>query len=198
MSVGVQVKISSEAEGLLLRLGNQPGLMRALTREMEVQMDGDDGLRTHIITKHLNAQPHPSDPSNHELGRVTSRLANSVYATTESTATTVDGHIGSNVAYAAIDEYGGTIKRVLLAGSVRLRADRKGNLLKGVSRFARKADSSKGKAHKQFVNVPFAGGKRYETVMPERAPFRTGISEKIDDMGKGLSEAVVDYWAGQV
>jgi len=198
MSVGVQVKISSEAEGLLLRLGNQPGLMRALTREMEVQMDGDDGLRTHIITKHLNAQPHPSDPSNHELGRVTSRLANSVYATTESTATTVDGHIGSNVAYAAIHEYGGTIKRVLLAGSVRLRADRKGNLLKGVSRFARKADSSKGKAHKQFVNVPFAGGKRYETVMPERAPFRTGISEKIDDMGKGLSEAVVDYWAGQV
>jgi phage gpG-like protein len=197
MSVAVQVKISNEATALLMRLGNQPALMRAITKEMNNQMLGDDGLRTHIITQHLNAQPHPSDPSNHELGRVTSRLANSVYATTEGTATTVESHIGSNVKYARIHEYGGTIKRLQLAGSVHLRTDAKGNLLKGVARFASKKVNKKGELkHKRFLNVPYAGGKRFEIVMPERAPFRTGIAEKIDDVGKGISEAIVNYWGG--
>jgi phage gpG-like protein len=200
MSVGIQVKISSEAEGLLLRLGNQPGLMRALEREMKVQMDGDDGVRQHIVQNHLRADPHPTDPSEHTLGVKTRLLSNSTNSETsviDTTPTTVTAHIGSNVSYARIHEYGGIIKRVLLAGSVHLRADRKGNLLQGVSRFARKTDSSKGKAHKQFVNRPFAGGKRYEIVMPERAPFRTGIAEKLDDMGRGLSGAIIKYWGGE-
>jgi phage gpG-like protein len=199
VSVGIQVKISSEAEGLLLRLGNQPGLMRALEREMKVQMDGDDGVRQHIVQNHLRASPHPTDPSEHTLGRVTSLLANSTNSATsaiDATATTITAHIGSNVEYARIHEYGGTIKRLQLAGSVHLRADRKGNLLKGISRFARKFDSSKGKAHKQYVTRQF-GSKRYEVVMPERAPFRTGIAEKIDDMGRGLSQAIIKYWGGQ-
>lgn len=197
MSTALSITITPTAQALLQRIGNPQALLIHVQKAMQVAMDGDDGVRTNVVEKHLSAHPHPTDPKDHSLGVVTNRLRSSVWTTTTPTATGVDARIGSNVVYAPLHEYGGTVKRVMLAGSVRLRADAKGLLLKGVARFASKKSNKKGELkHKRFVNVPYAGGKRFEIVYPERAPFRTGVAEKLDDMGQAVSKAIVDYWKG--
>jgi phage gpG-like protein len=223
VSVAVQIKISNEAEALLQRFNNSAALSRTVVQAMRVAMEGDDGLKTHIITKHLNAQPHPSDPSNHELGRVTSRLANSVYTTTAATATGVESHIGSNVKYAAIHEYGFN-GNVMVAGHIRKRSVMLKFLAAEEKLKFKKPKREKGERPASYDERVFEAERIFNlelssrtrgtvqrkvrvgdvTVrthqrqmnMPERSPFRTGIAEKIDFMGKSLSDAIVWHLMG--
>ncbi len=61
-----------------------------------------------------------------QILRDTGRLMNSISHTVGDNEVT----IGTEVEYAAIHQFGGTIKRTLAAGKVRLRADAKGNLIR--------------------------------------------------------------------
>lgn len=87
--------------------------------------------------------------------------------------------IGSNKVYAAIHQFGGTIKKAARSGTLRLRTDAKGNLLRqgSVGRSLpgpKTALASQGavfarKAHKRFVERHFTTGAHTATV-PAR-PF---------------------------
>lgn len=74
--------------------------------------------------------------------------------------------VTSNIAYAKIHQFGGRIVRVTQPGTVKLRTDRKGNLI-------RQADYKnlavfKGKNHKLVKEVKKSFGKRYSIYIPKR------------------------------
>lgn len=82
--------------------------------------------------------------------------------------------IGSNVPYAAIHQFGGTIDRAPYGGKLRLRTDRKGNLLRRgkngkLATFAREEGSKRGKAHKNYVERQYQV-QAYQIHIPAR-PF---------------------------
>lgn len=125
-----------------------------------------------IQEKRLTGQG-PFPVSEGRLGVRTNRLRSSLRATA---AQTQDGEvtatIGTNVVYAAIHEYGGVIERTVKPGSVRLRTDKKGNLLTrgNLAIFAKRS-------HKLAKEVSYAGGKQYRIVMPARHWFSKGIAD---------------------
>lgn len=92
--------------------------------------------------------------------------------------------VGTNVVYAAIQHFGGTIEKPERSGSLRLRTDAKGGLLrqgslKGGMIGPKSALASKGavfakKGHKRFVERTFTAGA-HEITIPAR-PF-LGLSE---------------------
>lgn len=184
------INIGPEAEALARRLADTAGLKTAIGREMDAQNDLTIG---HISTARMrgnNNKPFPV--SDHKLGIRSAKLVQSIHATKSvATGDGVQSSIGSNIKYAGIHEFGGTIKRVLLAGSVRLRTDRAGNLLRQgkngkLAVFARKS-------HKRFTTASFSGGKRFETVIPARAPFRHGIQDRLDETGKAVGGAIIRF-----
>ena len=76
--------------------------------------------------------------------------------------------IGSNLVYAAIHQFGGKIKREASSGSVRLRTDRKGALVRqGSDGKASNLAVFAGKKHKQAVEKAFTRDA-YEFDMPAR------------------------------
>jgi len=83
--------------------------------------------------------------------------------------------IGSNVKYAAIHEFGGEIKRTTKDGSVRLRTDRSGNLIRQANNGSLAVFAKK--THKRFRQVGYVGGKQYTIKIPARAPFGHGIAD---------------------
>ncbi|MBS0476840.1 MAG: phage virion morphogenesis protein [Proteobacteria bacterium] len=114
--------------------------------------------------------------------------------------------VGSNKAYAAIHQFGGTIDRAPYSTRVRLRTDRKGNLIrqgdegsaKGRAVFARENGA---KAHKQFREtwhtvdayqvtipsrpyLPFTGTSAGATLQPEAA------QSVLDAISSMLSDAL--------
>lgn len=187
----IDIKLSDEAKGLLNRIQDTAGMNRAIARELDVQLNLIVG---HIVAKRMTGTG-PFPVSEHRLGVRTGLLRRSL-RTSKATVVgnVVTGAIGSNVRYAGIHEFGGTIKRVLLAGSVRLATDHKGNLLRQgpngkLAVFARKS-------RKSVATVPFAGGKRYEITIPARAPITTGIQDKATETGNAISGAIIRFWNG--
>ncbi len=105
MPTTVEIKMSPEAERLILRLENQRGLGDALCKTIDFQ---NELTVSYIQTQKLSGQA---------LNRVSSRLFKSIR---RSKAVIRGGEIvssiGSNVSYAAIHEFGGTTKpHVILA-----------------------------------------------------------------------------------
>ncbi len=107
----------------------------------------------------------------------------------------VKSAIGDNVVYAAIHEFGGRIVRKARSGTVRLRTGGRGG---GVLDELLKGPGGRGaifasKHHKQVREVAYEA-KEHEINIPERAPFRTGIGERIDAYGKSISADLVAAW----
>lgn len=130
-------------------------------------------------------------PRPEKLGVRSDRLWKSIRRNDASAdGNTITSSIGTNVEYAAIHEFGGTIRRVQLAGSVRLRTDAKGNLIRnerGGAVFA-------SKKHKRAQNAPYAGGKRFDIVMPARPYLRPAIQDRVPFYEKRISAAIVAAW----
>lgn len=187
MSATVEFKISGDAQAVLNRLTGK-SVLTAIARELDAQVQL---TVAHIVEKRLTGKG-PFPVSENRLGERTHLLRNSL----RGIKVTVDGDtitasIGSNVKYAGVHEFGGTIKRVLLAGSVRLATDRKGNLLRQGKNgklvvFARKS-------RKSVQTVSFLGGKRFEITIPERAPIRTGIADRQAEIGVAVSKAIITF-----
>ena len=129
--------------------------------------------------------PFPADE-----GRLGVRSARLVQSATRFPAqisgTTVTSSLGSNVRYAGIHEFGGTIRRVVKPGKVRLRTDRKGELLKrgNLATFARKS-------HKGVREISYAGGKEYTIAIPARAPFGHGLADSGEDFEREIGAALL-------
>ena len=132
----------------------------------------------------------PFPPSEGRLGVRSGRLRQSVRTTPATIeGTQVTTALGTNVVYAAIHEFGGTITRTTKPGKVRLRTDAGGNLLKrgNLATFARAS-------HKRAREVGYAGGKTLTITMPARAPFGHGVADHQAlfrlAIGRALTEAI--------
>lgn len=189
MIPALEIQLSERAVALMRRFEDLHGLMAALAREIDLQTQL---TAAHIVEKRLTgAGPFPV--SDHRLGVRTNLLRNSVRASSATVSgDTITSGIGTNVKYAGTHEFGLTIRHKARTGTVRLRTDRKGILIRQkdgkLAVFARNT-------HKQAKAVQYQG-KAYEITYPERAPFRFGIRDRADAMGNGVSRAAIKFWEG--
>lgn len=154
--------LKARLNGLMQTLTHTQPMMAALAAELAAQTElsfKDEGpgwpqLKPSTVKRRGGAHP---------ILQVTNALARSV--TTRSGADYAQ--VGSNLAYASIHQFGGVIKRKGKAGTVRLRTDAKGNLLRqrGHSNLATFARSS----HKRYTERSYQG-KDYTIKIPAR-PF---------------------------
>lgn len=183
------IQLTPEAARALDKIEDHAGLMRALAAELATQNQLTVG---HIVKTRLTGKG-PFPVAERRLGEVSHTYRRVLQAKPPVIAgNNLESSIGANLPYAAAHEFGATINRVQLAGSVRLRTDARGNLLRtgrngNLARFARAS-------HKRFANVPFAGGKRYTITIPERAPVRTGMAERLEATALALGERIISFW----
>ena len=144
-----------------------------------------------IQEKRLTGEgPFPVDEG--RLGVRSGRLRQSLRAVPATiSGGTVSAALGSNVEYAGIHEFGGTINRTVKAGKVRLRTNRDGSLLKrgNLATFANAR-------HKGVREVPFAGGKTYQIVIPARAPIGHGLADNQEIFEREIERALVAEMEG--
>jgi phage gpG-like protein len=192
MSNAYNIELTKEARDLINRLGTPDYILEGIRAALDVQ---NNLTLDHIREKRLTGKG-PFPVAQHRLGERSKQYRKSA-RTSEAviSGTSVDGGIGANVVYAGIHETGKTIPRTTKPGKVRLRADRHGNLL-GQRSNARLAVFAR-QGHKQVREVSYLGGRNYTIKIPARAPMTTGVQERIDATGKGVSQGIVDAWKGQ-
>jgi len=190
--VSIAITISKSAQDVIARIGDRRGLLAAVAKEIDRQNQFTIGHISSVRMRGNNGKPFPV--SEHKLGIRSGQLVKSIWSTpARVTEGGVESSIGSNLKYAGVHEFGGTFKRVQLAGSVRLRTDRNGVLLR--QKDGRLAVFAK-KRHKSVATVQFAGGKRFDVTVPARAPFRYGIQDRLPAIGDAVSQAVVNFLGG--
>jgi len=187
MSASVNIEFTPEAKAVLKRFETLPQrLLVAIARGMDLANQESIG----VIQRDFMSFPKNQPTTMAGLRVISNRLRGSVRASKAViSGQEVTSTIGSNVKYAAIHEFGGTIKRVLLAGSVQLRTDARGNLLRQGKNGKLAVFAKPG--HKRTANVPYAGGKRYEITIPARAPFMRGIQKNLSRTMKLISDAIL-------
>lgn len=163
--------LKARLNGLMQTLTHTQPMMAALAAELAAQTElsfKDEGpgwpqLKPSTVTSTVKRRGGKRRRGAHPILQVTNALARSV--TTRSGADYAQ--VGSNLAYASIHQFGGVIKRKGKAGTVRLRTDAKGNLLRqrGHSNLATFARSS----HKRYTERSYQG-KDYTIKIPAR-PF---------------------------
>jgi phage gpG-like protein len=187
MSPDIKIGFTPEAEAMLARYQEMPqrvltGVARAIDRQNQLTV----GL---VQRKYLSFPKNgPSVPNG--LRVQSNRLRGSVRATQCVLLTDgrITSSIGSNVVYAAIHEFGGPSHHPARPCKVRLRTDRRGNLLRQgangkLAVFARAE-------HKQ-VKLVAGQTKAYDVTLPERAFIRNGIADCVNDYCAGMSRAVL-------
>ena len=191
----IAVELTSDARDVLDRFNALPN---AMLRTMATALDLENQLTVgHIVSTKLS-QRGPKT-----LGVVTNRLRGSSRASkTEIKGSELRGGIGTNVPYAGVHEYG-------YKGTVQIPAHRRrspqgdrftvGTAL--VSRRLATALGAFGKGGRPRKNVKqVSSGLSYvkahsrKVDFPERAMFRTGISERTAHYGTALSRAIVEAW----
>lgn len=168
--------MQSAPERIVLAIGR--GMKKAAT------IAADD-----IIARRLSGKgPFPAEDG--RLGRVTSRLANSVGQWDKDHGAEIEGEtatvsIGSNVEYAGLHEFGADLTRTSKAGTVRLATNRSGALLMrgNLATFAKKD-------RKLAVERKFAGGKTFKVHIPARAPIGHGIADNTVTFQREISRAL--------
>jgi hypothetical protein len=177
------VELSEEAQKKIARVQNVGGMLAALAREM----DGQNQLTLSHIMRHRLTGRGPFPPSEHKLGVVTGRLRGAAWASPAAiSGNTITSAIGDNVGYAWLHEHGADFTRK--GGKVRLRTDRSGNLIRhGVNgKLATFARAS----HKRVKEVAFGA---HQVHVPARAPFWTGIQERLPEVGPAMGRAATRF-----
>ena len=170
----VQIGFTPAAQAALNRLDKlTPNVLNGVARGM----DEANQVTIGVIQKDFLSFPKSGPTTPDGLRVITNRLRGSIRASKAViSGDTVQSAIGSNVKYAALHEFGGTIKHKARAGIVRLRTDRAGNLLRQVN--GKLAVFAK-KTHKQAKEVSYQG-QAYTVTYPERAPIRRGIAKNME------------------
>lgn len=191
MSADLTITLSPEASRLLAACPQWPeALKRAVAKTLDLQLALTVG---HIQAKRLTGRG-PFAPSEGRLGVRTNRLRSSLWAApAQIQGDTISASIGSNVVYAGLHEFGATLTRTSKPGTVRLRANKAGELArqKGgrLAVFAKKTA-----AHAREVS--YLGGKSYTIHIPERAPIRRGITDRLPNLSRAFSAAIVATLGG--
>lgn len=182
----VTIEFTPEAKARLARLEALPrNLLVAIARGL----DDQNRLTVSYIQRTYLSFPKDGPTVLNGLRAVSQLLRTSVRPSKATvTGDTVTSSIGSNVKYAAVHEYGGrfTIRRK--PGIVRLKTDRKGNLLRQgangkLAVFARK----RAKLAKEVQHQ----GSTYEVIYPERMPIRRGIFDQAGEYSRVISAEIM-------
>lgn len=182
-------QLTDEAKSILKDLNSPDWLMQSIALSMK--RENQITLST-IQRGHLTGRG-PFPPEDHRLGVRSNRLRSAAWANDpEISGDQVNSSIGDNVEYAAIHEFGGRIVRQPHSGSVRLRTNAAGELLRQINGNGKLAIFAN-KEHKRVKTVEYQS-KGHEINMPERAPFRTGIGERMDAVGRAVSGDMVEEW----
>jgi hypothetical protein len=193
MSEQIKIELTAEAQRVIDAFKEFPSWgMDAVC----VGMDRANQIAlANIQRKHLTGVgPFPVEE--HRLGVVTNRLRGAAWASPAvAHGTMVESAIGDNVKYAEIHEFGGTVHHPARTGTARLRADAHGNLLRQAVNANLLVFAKAG--HKRVKEVAYKAGA-YDVEMPERAPFRTGIEECLQEYGKQVSGVLVEAWRLQL
>lgn len=185
MSASTSIELTPVAQQLLAAMTDAPArLLPAIAAAMD---DENKYAVGHIHEKRMYGKG-PFDVSQHRLGHRTGNLGRSLRATpSRIVGDAVESSIGTNLKYMGIHEFGGTIKFKPRSGSLRLRTNAKGELLRQSA--GRRAIFAKG-AHKRATTRTFTT-KGHEVEYPERAPIRTGIADLRPRYTNAISKAVI-------
>ena len=184
------IELSEEAQKILRDLEALPETMpKAIAEAMH---DENRFTISHIQSKYLSFS-RSGPPVEIGLRVKSGRLRGAVWAPRpEINGEEVSTSIGNNVEYAAIHEFGGTIHIGERKGTVRLRVNAAGELIRQPGRrgaiFAR-AD------HKRVREVGYTAGA-HDIEMPARAPIQRGIEDRLSDYGQAVANAVVEAMMG--
>lgn len=192
--VTLTINLSEEALALQQKLAQWPeAAVLAIARGMD---RGAELALGKIIEERFTGQG-PFDPIEGKLGVRTNRLRSSLrWSPARIDGQSVTGGMGGNVEYLRIHELGGTIKRKVKPGKVRLRETKTGALLKrgNLAVFAKQKGS---KPHKLFREVEYEGGGEYEIHMPARAPLGHGMADHLTDFTSAMTEELRKTWEGR-
>jgi phage gpG-like protein len=182
----ISITINSNAQEILGRVKSLRE--RNIGVAIKTALDATNEETVGYIQERYMTGPRPE-----KLGVITNRLRRSVRrSAAQIVGESVLSSIGSNVEYAAIHEFGGTIRRVTKPGKVRLRTDAGGNLQRNYRGGAIFATAK----HKRAREVSYSGGKSYEIVMPERSFIRRGIEDRAPVYTQRISSAIQLAWNG--
>lgn len=155
-----------------LRLALEALKPEAVLRAVVKGMKRGTLLITGAVQKERLTGQGPFAPSQNKLGVITGRLRRSARGTDpQISGSTVTTSIGSNVSYAAAHEFG-------FKGTVKVRAHE----VTMTKLFGRKLQ-----APLRFSRLP----SQRKVNIPERKPFRTGISENIGLLEREIEREVV-------
>ena len=191
MSAALSITISDSAQARLAAL--DPKVM--LPRLAKVIDEQNVLTVSHIQNKYLSfprGGPATSEGLRHQH---TPGFKSTLHASTATlSGDGITSGIGTNItnkgfSYPRLHEFGGTITRVQLAGSVRLRTNARGELLRQ-GKNGKLAIFAKA-GHKRFQNVPFAGGKRTTVVYEARAPIQRGIRDRLPEYVAALGREIM-------
>lgn len=187
MSAALQITLSPRAQQLLAAA---PAWPLALRGAIAAAMDKENELTTGQIQRRKLSVRGPQT-----LGVRTNRLRLSARPTKATvTADAILSSIGSNVKYAGVHEYGFTGSAPVKAYTRRApQGDRFKNGQGGtIARLTLQRGGIKPNARAQ-VSSGFAQVRAHTRKMnfPARAPFRTGIEERLPNYSAALSRAIV-------
>ena len=175
--MSLEIKITSDAAEASAQMRGAPkrmisGIRKALDRENELTTG-------HIVASKLSARGPKT------LGVVSNRLRRSARPSkAEEAGDGITSSIGSNVVHAGAHEYG--VNKTVQVKAHRRRIIAFDRYEKKGSRFVKTQSGIKGliKAHPMKMNLP------------ERAMFRTGITERTENYTASVSAAIVAAWQG--
>ena len=191
MAEAIKIELSEEAKVILRHVTDMPGSMiEDIARGMQA---ANLMMVSRIQTERLTGQgPFPVEA--HKLGVRSGRLLGSLHAGDMTVGDNkVESSIGSNVKYAAVHEFGGTIHHEASVGSVRLKTMNKRGTLARQEGFPHLAVFAGKGVKKRFKTVRWSADA-HDVKMPERAPVRTGIREHLAEYGQRVSAAIEASW----
>lgn len=200
MSATIQVTISDKAKQLINKLSDKDGLNAEVARAIDRQNELSINL---IMSKYLSGQgPKPLPPAMHILRTGKSpRLRTSLLRG----AATVDGDnvsgsvISSGVKYAGVHEFGfrGTVSVKEHTRKLKYAALKTGEKITMREAIKRGLTTKKGDVRKKAGTLVKQPSKvRAHSMnmnMPERAPIRTGIRDRLKEYADDISSTIVNF-----
>jgi len=194
----IEIGITSNAQQVVAQLREfPPAMLTAIARALDLENELTVG---HIQKDHLTGHG-PFPPSEHRLGVISNRLRSSLWpSAAKATPEGVISSIGTNVSYAGSHEYGfdGTVtvrsftRRIFARRGQAFRESTFTLLKYGADGRIKKGRTIRKKIAAEVTVRSFTRRMR----MPERAPIRTGIEERMPNYKESISRAILSAWQG--
>jgi phage gpG-like protein len=189
----VQISLPPETVRLLATARQWPP---NLMRNLRGTLDYENELTVGHIVQHRATGKGPFPPAEGRLGVITSRYRRSVRRTRATVADAeIVSSIGSNVRYAGAHEFG-------FQGTVQVKQHRAKNQWKDIIEVAGRtlerweSFSAQGKKTKVASGLVTVRAHVREMNMPERAPIRRGITDRLPNYRDALSASIVQTFQG--